>query len=230
MLRQLSGYHHRRISVALLHSRYSFFCLQIGANQFFQELCAMKFLVGASVSVCFAIFFLSPPVVFAQQGLPPTIVRTPEAKKAIPPRRSAAPRRAARKDSTRQGSTSVTDNTMALTDKQFTELQRRNPNAVFNGRCYVGQDPDPFIRSRLWRADDSGTCDTGYGSQRAAGPSRRDWAAAGTANTHAMSEAQFAAFRARHPTAIFEGRCYLGQDPDAVVRSSLRRRHDDRAC
>jgi hypothetical protein len=39
-----------------------------------------------------------------------------------------------------------------------------------------------------------------------------------------MTEAQFVAFQAAHPTAVFWGRCYAGQDPDINTGAFLRRR------
>jgi hypothetical protein len=39
-----------------------------------------------------------------------------------------------------------------------------------------------------------------------------------------MTEAQFVAFQAAHPTAVFWGRCYAGQDPDINIRAFPRRR------
>jgi hypothetical protein len=134
----------------------------------------------------------------------------------------------------------VPNNTMTMTESQFAELRRRNPTAVYDGRCYVGTDPDLRIRVTLrrggnGRGEDSGSCDTSAGRPpRTPGPTRSDWAAAGTTNTRGMTEAQFVAFRARHPTAVFDGRCYVGQDPDPrmrvllMVRPTLRT--DERGC
>ena len=50
-----------------------------------------------------------------------------------------------------------------------------------------------------------------------------DWNAPGVLNLNYMTEAEFHAFQWAHPTAVFFGRCYLGQDPDLATRSSLRR-------
>ena len=52
----------------------------------------------------------------------------------------------------------------------------------------------------------------------------RDWNAPGVMNLNYMTEAQFVAFQAAHPTAVFWGRCYAGQDPDLNIRAFLRRR------
>lgn len=193
----------------------------------------MKFHIGAVLSVAF--FSFSAPLAFAQRGLPPIVVRSPEAQKPAAPRRNAMPRRSARTESVQRANAPAAANTMVMTEAQFSELRRRNPTAVYDGRCYVGQDPDRFIRSSLRRGDDSGYCNTSTGqSPRTVGPTRSDWAAAGTTNTRGMTEAQFAAFRARHPTAVFDGRCYLGQDPDPRMRMLLlvrpTRLADERGC
>jgi hypothetical protein len=52
----------------------------------------------------------------------------------------------------------------------------------------------------------------------------RDWNAPGMLNLHYMSDVQFAAFKAMHPTTAFYGRCYAGQDPDENIRAWLRSR------
>jgi hypothetical protein len=52
----------------------------------------------------------------------------------------------------------------------------------------------------------------------------KDWNAPGVLNLNYMTEAQFVAFQAAHPTAVFFGRCYAGQDPDINIRAFLRRR------
>jgi hypothetical protein len=51
----------------------------------------------------------------------------------------------------------------------------------------------------------------------------KDWNAPGMLNLHYMNDAQFAAFQAMHPTTVFYGRCYSGQDPDDNIRGWLRR-------
>jgi hypothetical protein len=51
----------------------------------------------------------------------------------------------------------------------------------------------------------------------------RDWNAPGVMNLNYMTEAQFVAFQAAHPTAVFYGRCYAGQDPDLNIRATFRR-------
>jgi hypothetical protein len=51
----------------------------------------------------------------------------------------------------------------------------------------------------------------------------RDWNAPGVMNLNYMTEAQFVAFQAMHPTAVFYGRCYAGQDPDLNIRATFRR-------
>jgi len=51
-----------------------------------------------------------------------------------------------------------------------------------------------------------------------------DWNAPGMLNLHYMSDVQFAAFKAMHPTTAFYGRCYAGQDPDENIRAWLRSR------
>jgi len=35
-----------------------------------------------------------------------------------------------------------------MTDVQFAAFQAAHPNAVFSGRCFVGEDPDP--NTRMW--------------------------------------------------------------------------------
>jgi hypothetical protein len=50
----------------------------------------------------------------------------------------------------------------------------------------------------------------------------KDWNAPGIVNLHYMTEAQFAAFEMRHPTAVIIDRCYVGQDPDLQIRSRIR--------
>jgi hypothetical protein len=52
----------------------------------------------------------------------------------------------------------------------------------------------------------------------------RDWNAPGVMNLNYMTEAQFVAFQAAHPTAVFYGRCFAGQDPDPNIRAFFRRR------
>ena len=52
----------------------------------------------------------------------------------------------------------------------------------------------------------------------------RDWNAPGVMNLHYLTEAQFVAFQAAHPTAVFYGRCFAGQDPDPNIRAFFRRR------
>ena len=52
----------------------------------------------------------------------------------------------------------------------------------------------------------------------------RDWNAPGVMNLYYMTEAQFEAFKAAHPTAAFYGRCFAGQDPDLNIRASFLRR------
>ena len=49
----------------------------------------------------------------------------------------------------------------------------------------------------------------------------KDWNAPGVMNLHYMSDVQFAAFQAAHPTAVFFARCYVGQDPDPNIRARL---------
>ena len=39
-----------------------------------------------------------------------------------------------------------------------------------------------------------------------------------------MTEAQFVPFQVAHPTAVFWGRCYAGQDSGINIRAFLRRR------
>jgi hypothetical protein len=51
----------------------------------------------------------------------------------------------------------------------------------------------------------------------------RDWNAPGVMNLEYMTDVQFAAFQAAHPTAVFVGRCYTGQDPDPNIRATFRR-------
>jgi hypothetical protein len=51
----------------------------------------------------------------------------------------------------------------------------------------------------------------------------RDWNAPGVMNLNYMTEAQFVAFQAMHPTAVFYGRCFAGQDPDLNIRATFRR-------
>jgi hypothetical protein len=50
----------------------------------------------------------------------------------------------------------------------------------------------------------------------------KDWNAPGVMNLHYMNDVQFAAFQAAHPTAVFYGRCYAGQDPDPNIRFRLK--------
>jgi len=50
----------------------------------------------------------------------------------------------------------------------------------------------------------------------------RDWNAPGVLNLSQMTEAQFAAFEMRHPTAVIINRCYIGQDPDLQIRARIR--------
>jgi hypothetical protein len=52
----------------------------------------------------------------------------------------------------------------------------------------------------------------------------RDWNAPGVMNLNYMTEAQFVAFKAAHPTAVFYGRCFAGQDPDPNIRAFFLRR------
>lgn len=51
----------------------------------------------------------------------------------------------------------------------------------------------------------------------------RDWNAPGMLDLGYMTDAQFVAFQAAHPTATFFGRCYMGQDPDPNIRFTMRR-------
>jgi len=57
----------------------------------------------------------------------------------------------------------------------------------------------------------------------------RDWNAPGVMNLNYMTDAQFAAFQAAHPTTVFYGRCYAGQDPDPNIRAFFRR-HVPHGC
>jgi len=50
----------------------------------------------------------------------------------------------------------------------------------------------------------------------------KDWNAPGVVNVSRMTDAEFAAFEMRHPTAVFVNRCYLGQDPDLQIRAKIR--------
>ena len=50
----------------------------------------------------------------------------------------------------------------------------------------------------------------------------KDWNATAAINLHTMTDAQFAAFEMRHPTAVFIDRCFVGQDPDLAIRSRIR--------
>jgi hypothetical protein len=50
----------------------------------------------------------------------------------------------------------------------------------------------------------------------------KDWNATAALNLHYMTDAQFAAFEMRHPTAVFIDRCFVGQDPDLAIRSRIR--------
>ena len=52
-------------------------------------------------------------------------------------------------------------------------------------------------------------------------PKSGDWNAPGALDLHAMTEAQFAAFRRAHPYAVIVGRCFLGEDADPQVRAQL---------
>jgi hypothetical protein len=38
-----------------------------------------------------------------------------------------------------------------------------------------------------------------------------------------LSDAEFQAFQARHPSAVYVGRCYAGMDPDPNIRTQLAR-------
>jgi hypothetical protein len=58
----------------------------------------------------------------------------------------------------------------------------------------------------------------------------RDWNAPGVMNLEYMTDVQFAAFQAAHPTAVFVGRCYTGQDPDPNIRASFRRTPSWKFC
>jgi hypothetical protein len=58
----------------------------------------------------------------------------------------------------------------------------------------------------------------------------RDWNAPGVMNLEYMTDTQFAAFQAAHPTAVFVGRCYTGQDPDPNIRASFRRTPSWKFC
>lgn len=49
-----------------------------------------------------------------------------------------------------------------------------------------------------------------------------DWNAPGAVNLHYMTDAQFAAFEMKHPSAVIVNRCYVGQDPDLQIRSRMR--------
>jgi hypothetical protein len=57
----------------------------------------------------------------------------------------------------------------------------------------------------------------------------RDWNAPGVMNLNYMTEAQFDAFKAAHPTTAFYGRCYAGQDPDPNIRAFMLR-HVPHGC
>ena len=57
----------------------------------------------------------------------------------------------------------------------------------------------------------------------------RDWNAPGVMNLNYMTEAQFAEFQKMHPTTVFYGRCYAGQDPDLNIRATFRR-HPPHGC
>ena len=50
-----------------------------------------------------------------------------------------------------------------------------------------------------------------------------DWNAPGVLDLSRMTEAEFHAFQWAHPTAVFWGRCYMGQDPDISIRHVMRR-------
>jgi len=58
----------------------------------------------------------------------------------------------------------------------------------------------------------------------------KDWNAPGVLNLNHMTDAQFAAFQAAHPTAAFFGRCYAGQDPDPNIRLRLRSAQIGSSC
>ena|SRR5947209_2378174 len=58
----------------------------------------------------------------------------------------------------------------------------------------------------------------------------RDWNAPGVLNLGYMTDAQFAAFQAAHPTATFWGRCFMGQDPDPAIRFNMKRIQIGLAC
>jgi hypothetical protein len=50
-----------------------------------------------------------------------------------------------------------------------------------------------------------------------------DWNAPGMLDLSYMTEAEFRTFRGAHPTAAFFGRCYMGQDPDGLIRVEMRK-------
>jgi hypothetical protein len=58
----------------------------------------------------------------------------------------------------------------------------------------------------------------------------RDWNAPGVIDLSYMTDAQFVAFQAMHPTATFWGRCYMGQDPDPAIRFVMRRNQAGILC
>lgn len=57
-----------------------------------------------------------------------------------------------------------------------------------------------------------------------------DWNAPGTLDLSYMSEAEFVSFRRAHPTSEFWGRCFMGQDPDPLIRNGMRKIQRGAAC
>lgn len=57
-----------------------------------------------------------------------------------------------------------------------------------------------------------------------------DWNAAGVLDLSYMTETEFVSFRRAHPTAEFWGRCFMGQDPDPTIRSSMRKINRGSSC
>jgi hypothetical protein len=108
--------------------------------------------------VLFLSLVAAMPLAFAQQTLPTTDVRSaakpqPVAHRSIVRARgvpSVSPLL-----SVVPGATTAEQN---MSDGEFQAFQAAHPTTVYIGRCYAGTDPDPNIRTQLFRSGSFNGC------------------------------------------------------------------------
>jgi hypothetical protein len=98
------------------------------------------------------------PSAFAQQTLPTTDVRSAPKPRPVAHRtivRPAGVPTLSPLATVVPGASTAEQN---MSDGEFQAFQARHPTAVYIGRCYSGMDPDPNIRTQLFRSGSINGC------------------------------------------------------------------------